>query len=372
MDKYQRCTRCVMDNTADTTITFDEDGYCNYCTAAIELGKRIYFPNEKGQEMINELVNRLKTENKDKEYDCLMGISGGLDSSYLAYLGYKWGLRILAVHIDDGYDTEISKRNIKKLIEKTKIDMITVQPDAEQFNDLTRAFILSGVPNIAIPQDNILFAELYKLARERKIKYFLSGGNYALECILQQGHTFPAYDLVNTKDIHRKFGRKPINKLVFISELQRIIDNKLYGIQSLRPLNYIDYNRERALKELNEFCGFEYYGSKHLENDLTAFIQLYYFVKKFKADKRTSHLSSMIVSGQMTRDEALEILSKPLYDEDEMEERVTRILKAIDLDRKTFDEVMAQPPRQHTCYKTSKAAPALNWVLRTLKKLGLR
>lgn len=348
--KIIRCSRCIMDNSSDDTITFDEKGVCNYCTDAYENIGKVYFPNEEGEKRLAKLLDEIKSHGRGKKYDCIMGISGGLDSSYLAYLGCKWGLRVLAVHIDDGYDTEISKRNIEKLIKATGFDYEVIVPDAEQFNDLTLAYMKAGVPNIAIPQDNVLFAFLYKKIKEYKIKYFLSGGNFALEWILQQGNTYKAFDVVNIKDIQKKYGTKPINKLCFLSTVQKGIDNFILGIKSPRPLNYIDYNRNRAFAELKDFCGFEYYGRKHLENILTAFIQLYWFPKKFGVDKRTSHLSSMIVSGQITREEALKEYSEPIYDEKQMEDYIQIIIKNLGIDRQEFDEIMNAPVHQHTEY----------------------
>ena len=165
-----------------------------------------------------------------------MGISGGLDSSYLAYLGSKWGLRILGVHVDDGFDTEISKNNIQKLCKAAKIDLVTITPDAEQYNDLTRAYMLAGVPNLATPQDNVLFACLYSYMREHQIKYFLTGANYALESILQRGNTYTPYDTVNIRAIHRRFGRKSIRKLKLISRYRLILEKKLLGVQTAAPL----------------------------------------------------------------------------------------------------------------------------------------
>ena len=339
-----------MDNASDHTIRFDAEGICNYCTEKIgEIGK-VYFPNEVGEQKLQEITETIKRKGKGKKYDCIMGLSGGLDSSYLAYLGHKLGLRVLAVHIDDGYDTDISKRNLEKLVRATGFDYEVIAPDAEQFNDLTLAFMKAGVPNIAMPQDNILFAFLYRKMKEYKINYFLSGGNFALECILQQGNTHNAYDVTNTLDIHKKFGTKPIDHLAFISTIQKGIYNFLLGLKSPRLLNYIDYNRDRAFRELEEFCGFEYYGRKHLENILTAFIQLYWFPKKFGVDKRTSHLSSMIVSGQMTREEALKELSEPLYDEKQMDEYISFIIDRLGIDQDTFDTIMAAPPHQHDEY----------------------
>ena len=350
MKTVKRCTRCVMDNSSDPTITYDENGVCNYCTTAIGNIGKVYFPNVEGKKKLDELLAKAKKAGQGKKYDCIMGLSGGLDSSYLAYLGHQWGLRVLAVHIDDGYDTEISKNNLKKLIVATGFDYEVIAPDAEQFNDLTLAYMKAGVPNIAIPQDNVLFAFLYKKMKEYKIKYFFTGGNFALECILQKGNSYKASDVVNIKDIHKRFGTQPIDRLRFISTIQKEIDSRLIRIETPRALNYIDYNRERAFRELKEFCGFEYYGRKHLENILTAFIQLYWFPKKFGVDKRTSHLSSMIVSGQMTRDEALRELAEPLYNEQQMQEYIDYILNRMSITREEFDTIMAAPTHQHEEY----------------------
>ena len=346
-----RCSRCVMDDSSDETIVFDDHNYCNYCTEAIEQMDKVYFPNSIGEKKIDEMIKEIKAKGKNKKYDCIMGLSGGLDSSYLAYLGYKWGLRVLAVHIDDGYDTEISKQNLKKLISKTGFDYRVVTPDSEQFNSLTLAYMKAGVPNIAIPQDNVLFAFLYKQMKKYKISYFLAGGNFALECILQRGNTYKPYDVVNIKDINKKCGNSKINKLEFISSLGLLFDKRVHGIQTLRPLNYVDYNRARAFKELKDFCGFEYYGRKHLENILTAFIQLYWFPKKFGVDKRTSHLSSMIVSNQMTREEALVELSEPLYDEKMMDNYISIIKKNMNLSDEEFERIMSGKTHQHTDFR---------------------
>jgi len=345
------CTRCLMDNSSDNTIVFDDNGFCNYCIEALNAKDITYFPNQEGEKKLASLISRIKSENKGKKYDCIMGLSGGLDSSYMAYVGFKRGLRILAVHIDDGFDTEISKRNIDKLINATNMELVIEKPDAEQFYALTKAYFLAGVPNLAIPQDNILFACIFRLIRKNKIRTFLSGYNFALECILQRGNTYRCYDVINIRAIHKAFGEAPIDKLPLLSDYRRFIDQKLLKIEMLSPLNYIDYNRERALSELSDFCGFEYYGRKHLENDLTKFIQLYWFYNKFGVDKRRSHLSSMIISGQISRDQALLELQEPLYDDTEMQDLIKVICKALKISNEEFNKVMRGPTRQHTDFK---------------------
>jgi len=342
-----------MDNSSDKTIRFDSEGFCDYCTDALDVKDKVYFPNETGAQKIEEMVRNLKEANKNNKYDCLMGISGGLDSSYLVYLGYKWGLRIACVHIDDGFDTEITKRNLDKLEKATGFDFIRIIPDSEQFNALTKAFLKAGVPNIAMPQDNVLFADIYDFAKKNNINHFLSGTNYALENILQAGNSHYAFDLVNIKDINKKYGTKPLNKLNLLSFTNRIFIELNVGTKTILPLDWIDYKRDRALRELSEFCDFEYYGSKHLENIFTAFTQLYWFPKMFNVDKRTSHLSSMIVSDQLTRDEALKLyLEEPLYDENQMNEYIDMIKLKLDISDDEFDEIMSGEARQHNYYKT--------------------
>lgn len=348
--KIRTCTRCIMNDSSDETILFDGTGHCNYCNRAYGNIGKVYFPNAEGQKKLEKLLCDVKKSGKGKKYDCIMGLSGGLDSSYLAYLGHKWGLRILAVHIDDGFDTEVSKTNLKKLISATGFDYEVVVPDQIQFNDLILAYMKAGVPNIAVPQDNVLFAFIYKKMREYGINYFLSGGNFALESILQRGNTHNSLDIENIKDIHSKFGRESIDKLELLSEKQIQRDKKDLGIESPRPLNFIDYNRKRAFEELGEFCGFEYYGRKHLENILTAFIQLYWFPKKFGVDKRTSHLSSMIVSGQISREEALKDMEEPLYDKAMMDSYIAFIKSKLKISDEEFSKLMLAPIHQHDEY----------------------
>lgn len=357
-----RCTRCVMDDSSDPTISFDAAGHCSYCNDALVRMPSIYFPNKQGEEKLKNLIDKIKKDGEGKKYDCIMGLSGGLDSSYLAYLGHKWNLRVLAVHIDDGYDTEISKNNLKKLIQKTGFDYETIVPDPGQFNALTLAFMKAGVPNIAIPQDNVLFAFLYKQMKKHKIRWFLSGDNFSLESILQHGNTYKNTDVVNIKDIFKKFGNGRINKLKFISTTQKVMDKKLQGIHTVSPLNYVKYDRDLAFRELNDFCGFQYYGRKHLENILTAFIQLYWFPKKFGVDKRTSHLSSMIVSGQLTRDEAMKQLEEPLYDAEKMDGYIRIIKKQLGLSDEDFAALMNAPTHQHFEYKTEDKTLAYRFL----------
>ena len=363
MREFKRCSRCIMDNIMDNTINFDERGYCNYCIEAASTKDKMYFPNNEGTKKLNAIIDKIKADSKDKKYDCMMGISGGLDSSYLTYLGYTWGLRILAVHIDDGYDTEISKNNIKKLVDATHIDLITIKPDTEQYNDLLKAYMKAGVPNLTAPQDNILFAALLKYARENNIKYFLSGGNFAIEYIAQialRNIVYPPEDMTNLRAIHKKYGTHPINKLPFISPYSVAFDKYIMGIKTYHPLDYIDYNLDRVLKELTDFCGFEYYGGKHYENILTSYMMQVWLPQRYDVDVRKLYLSNMIVSGQITRDDALDELDKPIIKNKELvNKNVEYIKRNLKMTDDEYNEIMNSPAKQHTAYKTYKIYPLL-------------
>ena len=237
-DTYQQCTRCVMDNTSDKSIRFDKEGYCDYCRTAFAKKDSVYFPNEQGQEKLGALLEEIKGKGKGKKYDCIMGISGGLDSSYLAYLGaVKWGLRILAIHVNDGFNTEITEKNLDKLCSKAGIELMRITPNLSEFNDVTRAFILARVPNIAVPQDNIIFSNIYIQAKKYNISYFLSGANFSLESILERGNTHSAFDTVNTRDIHKKHGKLPDISfpMLSLSELRRL--TRIMQIKTICPLD---------------------------------------------------------------------------------------------------------------------------------------
>ena len=352
--KFQQCTRCVLDNRFDKLIRFDDKGQCNYCTSALLRMKNEYFPNDEGEVKLKALINEIKEKGKKKKYDCIMGLSGGLDSSYLAYLGYKWGLRVLAIHIDDGFDTEISKNNLKKLVEATGFEYRVVKPDPSQFYSLTKAYMKAGVPNLCAPQDSVLFAFLYDQMKKNHINCFVSGWNFAGECILQGSDLLRTpEDSRNIKDINKKYGTEPINKLKLVDYRTMFIYNNMYGFNMPKPLNYIEYDRSKAFDELGKFCGFQYYGRKHLENILTAFLQLYWLPKKFDYDKRNSHYSSMIVSGQMTREQALKELEEPIYEENLMKEYIAVIKEKLDISDLEFDEIMAAPVHYHTEFKSN-------------------
>jgi N-acetyl sugar amidotransferase len=365
----QVCSRCAMDNIGDPAIRFESDGTCNYCNYALARMNSVYFPNEEGERRLKEMISMLKTKGSSGKYDCIMGLSGGLDSAYLAYLGSKkWGLRILGIHIDDEFDAPVATRNIHNLCTDCGIDLEVIRPKSGQYMDLTRSFFLAGLGGICIPQDNILVAALFKAAEKYNIKYFLSGANFALESILQRGNMHNASDSVHIKAIQKQFGTMPIDDLPLLTLFERYIGYKyLKGQKYLRPLDWIDYNRDRAIEELKS-VGFEYYGVKHWENILTKFLQVYYLPRKYNLDIRKSHLSSLIISGQMTRDEVLEELKKPLFEANQMNKDIDLILEKLKLSRTDFDRLMSEPPKQHTDYNHSKLIK-LGGIARRFRKV---
>lgn len=353
---YQRCTRCVMDNESDDTITFDENGYCNYCSDVLRRMPTEYFPNEEGRRKLNALVAEIKRKTNQNRYNCIVGLSGGIDSSYIAYLGYQYGLRMLGVHVDDGLDNPVAVENLKKLTEKTGIDMVTIEPDRREYADVLRSLFRASVPNLALAQDNLIIRSLQKFGEENHIKYSLDGSNIAHESILQRDtHGVNASDKVNILAIHKRFGTVDPEKLDYTSLFDRYIRRRyLSHLIHIRPLNYISYQLEDSIHSLEEFCGFKYYGGKHYESILTRFLQCYYLPVKFHVDKRKSHYSSLIISGQMSREEALEKLERPLYPSQELLNQDKRFLADyMGITVEELDSYIALPPKHQTDYPHS-------------------
>lgn len=359
------CKRCVMDST-DEKIQFDENGYCNYCNYALETMNKRWLNDLSGKAELNKIVDKMKSENSNKKYDCIIGLSGGLDSSYLAYYMKKeYNLRMLAVHVDTGWNTEVSSSNIKKICDKMNIDLVVETLDPVEFMDLQRAYFLSGVPSQDNPQDHIFQGVLFNYARKNDIKYFLSGANFSTESILQKGNSYIALDKVNLEDIHKKYGRVPLRKLPRITLFDRYIKFRfIHKVIMVKPLNFIDYRLKTALKELETEVGFEYYGGKHYESVFTKFFQEYYLPIRYNFDKRKSHLSSLIITNQITRDDAIEKLKSSPYDEVKIKETIKYILQKMDMSEDEFEKSMNMRLVSNYEFKTS------NWL--KLYKIAVR
>lgn len=367
------CTRCVMDDRSDKTITFLEDGTCNYCNDTLNRKSSEYFPDCTGKKILDDIMSRIKRDGEGRQYDCMVGVSGGVDSSYVIFLGYKYGLRMLAVHIDDGLDTEIAIKNINNICSKTKAELIMVKPpDLDQYKDLLRSFFLARVPNIAMPQDNIIASASNDTAKKYDVKYNLSGGNFSLECILERGRGINALDTKHILAIHKQFGKGSIDMLRLATFFEEYIYGRYFNKTSkLLPLNFIDYNLKRVLTELSDFCDYNYYGGKHHESILTRFLQCYYLPVKYGFDKRKSHLSSMIVSGQMTRAEAISELAKDPYQSEQLKNDDFNFLADyLSMTRKEFDALMALPTKDHFDYPVSRINRLAGLARKFRKYLG--
>lgn len=353
---YKICSRCIMDNKTDTKIIFDKNGYCNYCNDVIKRMPEIYFPEQlEGGIKLESIIDNIKEDCKDDEFDCMLGVSGGIDSSFVWYLGAKYGLRMLAVHIDDGLDNPIAVENLKKLHKKTNSEYITITPNREEYADVIYSLLKASVSNLAFGQDNLIMNSLQKFGEEKGIKYILDGHNFAHECILERGNSVNFSDKSFVLGIHDMYGRIPIRNLEFMSLSDRYIKrNMKKSFKHVRPLNYVDYNLEKALITLEDFCGFEYYGGKHYESILTRFMQCYYLPEKFGIDKRKSHLSSLIITGQIEREDALRLMNEPLYKSEQMlSEDKKFIARYLNITTEELDQLIAQPPLADNHYKHS-------------------
>lgn len=343
--KYQICKNCIMD-TSDPEITFDENGICNYCRN-YEERKKLFTPdeNEKSKHL-QAMVDFCKKMGKGKKYDCIIGVSGGVDSTYVAYKVKELGLRPLAVHLDNGWDAELAVSNIHNVLKKLDIELFTYVLDWEEFRSLQVAFLKASTPDAEIPSDHAIVALMKSMAAKEDLP-LIWGVNFSSESILprtwSQGHMDWGY----IKKVNKLFGTKKLRDYPHYSVFKRIYWNRIKGLRIFDILNLIDYDKEQAKKFLIEELGWRDYGGKHHESIYTKFFQAYILPAKFGFDKRRAHLSSLILAGQITREEALVEMQKPLYDKKELEEHLIYVPKKLGLTKDQFEEIMNTPPRKY-------------------------
>jgi len=350
--EYQICTNCVMDTT-DPEISFDENGVCNHCMRFENEIKPKWFPNEEGRKKLDATIEQIKIDGKGKEYDCVIGLSGGVDSSYLAYvLRTEYPkLKILAIHIDGGWNSELAVHNIENIVKILDIDLHTGVINWEEMKDLQLAYFKSQLANQDVPQDHAFFATLYEVANKYNIKYFLTGGNFATESILPSSWGYNAMDATQLKAVHKQFGKITLRDYTTVSFFQKYIYYPLIKkFKIIRPLDMMYYNKDEAKKIIMEKINWKDYGGKHHESRFTKFFQAHWLPTKFGFDKRKAHLASLVVSGQITRDEALKELEKPLYDTNELQEDKEFLAKKIGLSLEEFNEIMNQPNKTFEDY----------------------
>ncbi len=352
---YQICARCVVDNAApDTNLVLDEEGICNNCRAYEKYAPQTILRSEEIKKAeLNQLLDEIKKDGEGKEYDCILGVSGGVDSTYLAYMAKKWGLRPLVVHFDNGWNSELAVSNIHHIVEKLSYDLHTYVIDWEEFRDIQMAYLKASVVDIEVPTDHFIYATLYEIAFKNRIRYVLDGNNISTE--FWGGSWKWAYsklDLVNLLNIHKKFGTIPLKKFPKLGFYQRYFYQRTYKIKSVYLLNYVPYNKKEVIKTIESELGWRDYGGKHYESIFTRFYQGYILPKKFGIDKRKAHFSNLIWSGQMTREEALEELKKPTYPLAQQEEDKTYVIKKFGLTEQEFENIMHLPIVPHEHYGT--------------------
>jgi len=372
---YRQCAISVMDNIVDPDITFDENGVCNYFYEYQKLAKENLYEGVEGNEKLSELINKIKEEGKGKPYDCVTGISGGVDSSYLIWKAKEWGLRPLIVHFDNGWNSETAVSNIHNIIKHTGFDLFTIVVDWEEFKDLQLAYIKASVVDIEVPTDHAISGTLQRLAAKYGLKYILSGNNIVTEAILPPSWIYNKNDYVNLVNIHKKFGTTPLKTYPLFGIKEQYLYGIVKNIQTVKPLNYIRYNKHEAKETITKELEWKDYGGKHFESIFTKFYQAYILPHKFGIDKRKPHLSTLIFSGQITKNDALNELKKPLYDEKMLIEEKEYVLKKFGLTENEFDQLMSKPRIEHLHY--GKQGPITDnypilKILRPFKKLLMK
>lgn len=342
------CSTCVMD-TSDPEIRFDANGVCNHCQDFKSVKCKGWFPGPEGQPRLEALLNSIRSSGRTRDYDCILGLSGGIDSSFLALKAREWNLRPLVVHVDAGWNSELAVANIERLVSYCNFDLHTHVVDWEEMRDLHLAFLRSGIPNQDVPQDHIFFSSLYHFAMRNGIRYILSGGNLATEGIFPSSWHGSAMDAINLRSIHSTFGERPLRNYKTIGFFDYYLWYPVVRrMRTVRPLNFIPYVKSQALKELVDTVGFKPYPRKHGESLFTKVFQNHLLPVRYGYDKRRPHLSSLIVSGQLTREEALDELAKPLYEPLELANDLDYFCKKLRVSPSEFEGFMTAPRRRHT------------------------
>jgi N-acetyl sugar amidotransferase len=360
-------------DTTDPNITFDERGWCDYCRNFYKNIRPSWHPNEEGEKMLGPLIDKIKKNGKGRDHDCLIGISGGVDSSYVTYLAKeKFGLRPLIFHVDAGWNSQEAVNNIERLIDGLKLDLHTEVVDWQEMKDLQLAFFKAQVPHQDTPQDHVFFAALYNFAAKHGFKYIITGANHSTECVREplEWH-YHASDLRQLKDIHRRFGKRPLKTFPTAD----IFKYKLYyrfikGVRVIKLLNYVPYIKEKAMQELIDRFGWQKYAHKHYESRFTRFFEGYWLPKKFGYDKRRAHFSSVILTNQMTRKEALKRIAQPAYDEQTMSQDFEYVAKKMDLTVAELKEIMEGENKTYRDYKSRMSM--IGFATRILRLLGIQ
>lgn len=367
---YKICSNCVMD-TSDKQITFDESGICDHCQTFYRDIRPNWRTDEKGRFELDALVRKIKASGQGKDFDCIIGMSGGVDSSYLTYVATELGLRLLVFHVDAGWNSQEAVNNIEKVVDKLGLDLYTEVIDWQEMRDLQLAYFKSGVPHIDTPQDHAFFATLYKFAEQHNVKYILTGANLSTECIRNPIEwMYYQSDSIQLRDIHKKFGTRPLVSYPVTSILRHKIWLPYFkGIKVVRPLNLMAYDKAATVSLLTEKFGWQPYPQKHFESRFTRFYEGYWLPKKFGFDTRKVQYSSLIVTNQMTRDEALENLKTPALDEATVRQEFEYVANKLDISTDELQGYLNAPNKTFRDYKSQEVIYMLG--AKVMKVLGL-
>ena len=344
-------------DTSDAMIVFDEKGVCDHCNAYFEHTLPNWPVKHDGEAQLEKIAKSIREEGKGKDFDCIIGMSGGIDSSYLTYIAKeKLGLRPLVFHVDAGWNSQEAVNNIEKLVDGLGLDLYTEVIDWNEMRDLQLAYFKAGVPNIDTPQDHAFFATMYQFAQKYKVKNILTGANLSTECVRNPVEwMYYQSDSVQLRDIHQKFGSRPLKNYPMTSILwHKVYLPYIQGIKVIRPLNYIPYIKQDAIKLLIERFGWQPYPRKHFESRFTRFYESYWLFKRFGYDVRRVQFSSLILTGQMSREEAIEELKKSPYDEETIAQDIEFVANKLAITVPELESYLDAPKRSYQDYKSQK------------------
>lgn len=367
---FQRCVCCVMDTT-DSKIVFDENGVCDFCNDYKHHILPSWLKTKGNMEELKRVSEEIKAAGKGKKYDSIIGMSGGVDSSYLCYVAKElMGLRPLIFIVDTGWNLGVANTNIERIVKALDLDSHTEVIDWEEMKDLQLAFFKSQVPYQDLPQDHVIFASLYKYVVKNGIKYVLTGANNATECIRPPVEWVYQNDLKFIKDVHKRFGTRPLKKMPLLGmTAYRVFYPILYGMKRVAPLNIVEYDKDNVRQFLIEKFGWQPYENKHYENVLTRFYEGYYLPHKFGYDKRKVYLSNLILTGLMTREEALAELGQQPYSDELINEDREYIAGKLGITADEFQEIIDGENKTFRDYKNSWGFIQFGTVV--LRKLGI-
>ena len=344
---YQQCSNCVLDTRDDADILFDDRGVSNHCNQYFEHTGKAILPPDVAEKKLKVTLDRIKGEGKGKAYDCVLGVSGGVDSTYVAYLAKKWGLRPLVVHLDNAWNSELAVKNIESVVSKLGFDLFTYVIDWDEFKDLQLSYFKANVIDIEVLSDHAISACLYDQAKKHGIKTILSGNNTATEGILPGSWVHRKLDWLNIESIHNQYGTLPLKTFPKHTYWDAMMHKFVYKTQIIYPLDYINYNKAEVKEFIIKELGWRDYGGKHYESVFTRFYQSHILPEKFGIDKRKAHLTTLICSGQITKAEAIEELKKPIIDPELLKQDKEYSLKKLGFTSDSFEAYLRTPPVPH-------------------------